>query len=108
MAKNFRDTPPRFDKDLDTILDRLYGQSDSVDLSQRLDSIPQTFVQHARGSQELKQALAKLRDARERSQGIMRMKHEIDDLKHQIAELKRLTQNIETLRRQLENDEEPP
>lgn len=101
MAKQFRDNTSHFDRDLDAILDRVYGQSGGAE---RPTGVPKSFVRQEQDSQELKQALADLRDRRERSQGDMRMKEEVDYLKEQIEILRNLTRQIDALRQQLEND----
>lgn len=106
MAKQFRDHPGGFDSDLDAILNRVYGSSRSGDFQSASPGIPQTFGRHEQDSQDLKDALAKLRDRREKAQSSMRMKEEITYLQEQIQQLKALRAEIESLREKLESEPE--
>lgn len=103
MAKQFRNTSSGFDSDLDAILNRVYGQTRD-DLERGPNEIRQSFNRHVQDSQDLKQALAELRDRREKSQSAMRMKEEVEYLKQEIRRLKDLRHQIESLRARLESD----
>jgi hypothetical protein len=103
----FREPTNRFDRDLDAILNRVYGsdasnrmQGESNPAAQR-----QMVFRREQGSIELKQALADLRGRRERSQSVMRMKEEVDYLEEQIAKLRELTETIDSLRVQLAEED---
>ncbi|MBK1723715.1 hypothetical protein [Thiocystis violacea] len=108
MAKQFRNTPSGFDSDLDAILNRVYGSNTSgSDLGGNPTGIRQSFVHHEQDSQELKQALADLRNRREKSQNVMRMQEELQYLQQQVRKLKDLRQQIEGLRQQLDTEQDP-
>ncbi|MBK1718271.1 hypothetical protein [Thiocystis violacea] len=102
MAKPFPNTTIQFDSDLDAILNRVYGSKTGSELERGPATIPPSFGHHEQGSQELKQALAELRDRREKSQSTLRLKEEVDYLQGQIKILREMGDRIERLRRQLE------
>ncbi len=106
MAKPFQETTLYFDSDLDAILNRVYGSSSDAARDRGPAAIPLPFVSHDQGSVELKQALAELRDRREKAQGAMRMKAEVQYLQEQIKILKNLGEEIDRLRRQVEAEAE--
>ncbi|NEX22994.1 DUF5320 domain-containing protein [Thiorhodococcus mannitoliphagus] len=102
MAKKFQGYPKGFDSDLDAILNRVYGSSESSSFKSGSTKIPQSFARHEQDSLELKDALSKLRDHREKSQSTMRMKEELAYLQEQVQQLKALREEIEALRARLE------
>lgn len=101
MAKQFQKTSVQFDSDLDAILDRIYGKkSDSTfDLAKTV--VTASFTRNDQGSKELKEALADLRNRRERAQSSMRLQEEIDYLREQIGVLRDLGDRIDRLRRRI-------
>ena len=106
MAKSFQKSSVYFDQDLDAILNRVYGSTSSNHVDRGPSSIPQSFPNHQQGSQELKQALAALRDRRERAQSAMRLKEEVDYLRQQIDVLRNLGDQIDRLRQQIDHEAE--
>lgn len=104
----FKDTSLHFDHDLDAILDRVYSPSSKARSALENDetAMRRLLARREQGSQELKQALAELRDRREKSQSVMRMKEEMTYLQDQIRKLKQLSDEIATLRQRLSDEEE--
>ncbi|BCU06601.1 hypothetical protein [Allochromatium tepidum] len=104
MAKQFQKTSAHFDSDLDAILDRVYGKKSDSTLDRAKTPVSQPFVRKDPGSKELKEALAELRNRRERAQGSMRlmqMQEEVDYLREQIGVLRDLGDQIDQLRRRI-------
>ena len=97
----FRDTPKHFDQDLNKILDRVYGAGKDTEPDSRTVNQRELLVKRERSSLELKQALAGLRDRREKSQYTMRMQEELDYLQKQIKTLRSLSEQIDSLREKL-------
>ena len=99
----FRETSKHFDRDLDQILDRVYGAN--ADKRPGLDTnaanMRQLVVRREQGSLELKLALADLRDRREKSQSTLRMTEEVNFLQNQIRTLRELSEQIAALRAKL-------
>lgn len=98
-----------FDRDLEMILDRVYRSRSDTRPVIEMDAVTmrELLIRRERGSQELKQALAELRDRRERSQSVLRLKEEVDYLQEQIEQLKLLGEQIAALRKKLAEDGEP-
>ncbi len=99
----FRETSKHFDRDLDQILDRVYGANADKRAvpDTNAASMRQLVVRREQGSLELKLALADLRDRREKSQSTLRMTEEINFLQNQISVLRELSEQIATLRAKL-------
>lgn len=99
----FRETSKHFDRDLDQILDRVYGANADKGAvpDTNAASMRQLVVRREQGSLELKLALADLRDRREKSQSTLRMTEEINFLQNQISVLRELSEQIATLRAKL-------
>ena len=113
MAKQFQKTSVQFDSDLDAILDRVYGKKSDSTFDRTRTVIPPSFTRNDQGSKELKEALAELRNRRERAQGslrLRRMQEEIDYLREQIDLLRNLGDQIDHLRQHaaLEDQREVP
>lgn len=110
MAKQFQKTSVQFDSDLDAILDRVYGKKSDSTFDRSRAIIPQSFTRNDQGSKELKEALAELRNRRERAQDsmrLLRMQEEIDYLREQIGILRDLGDQIDQIRQRvaLETDQ---
>lgn len=104
MAKQFQKTSVQFDSDLDAILDRVYGKKSDSTFDRSRAAIPPSFTRNDQGSKELKEALAELRNRRERAQGsmrLMRMQEEIDYLRERIGLLRDLGDQIDHLRQRI-------
>jgi len=101
MAKQSQKTSVHFSSDLETILNRVYGNKSDSTLDRAKTSIPPPFARKNPGSQELKEALAELRTRRERAQGSLRMQEEINYLREQISALRKLGDQIDQLRQQI-------
>ncbi|EXJ15069.1 hypothetical protein [Imhoffiella purpurea] len=103
----YKNSSMHFDPDLDQILNRVYGAGDKINSEpgSSAASFRQSVVHRERVSLELKQALNALRDRREKSQQVMRMKAELAYLKTQIARLRELDRQIVTLRTRLEKED---
>ena len=103
----YRDNAAHFDRDLDEILNRVYGSGSNAQSmpDRNVAILRQHVVRREQGSQELKQALADLRDRREKSQTVMRMKEEVDFLQGEILRLRELGAQITALREKLDQEE---
>lgn len=104
MAKRFHKTSVQFDSDLDAILDRVYGKHADSTFDRARTIVPQPFTRNDQGSKELQEALADLRNRRERAQGsmrLLRMQDEIDYLRRQIGVLRELGDQIDRLRHRI-------
>jgi hypothetical protein len=101
MAKQFHKTSVHFDSDLDAILDRVYGKKSDSALDRAKTAVPQPFARKDPGSKELKEALADLRNRRERAQSSMRLQEEIDYLREQIGVLRDLGDQIDRLHQRI-------
>jgi len=104
MAKQFQKTSVQFDSDLDAILDRVYGKKSDSTFDPARAAIPPSFTRNDQGSKELKEALAELRNRRERAQGSMRllqMQEEIDYLRERIGLLRDLGDQIDHLHQRI-------
>ncbi len=100
--------PTHFDPDLDQILDRVYGPASNAgsDIDSSSVGFRESVERREQDSFELKQALAKLRETREKSQNVLRMKEEVDYLQAQIDQLRELESQIAVLRKRL-SEEDP-
>lgn len=92
-------TSIRFDTDLRERLDRLYSSAGTSNLDRARMAMPS--AKRSQSSKALQEALAELRNRRERAQSTMKMQEEIDYLREQIALLRSLGDEIDRLRRQL-------
>ncbi len=92
-------TSIRFDTDLRARLDRLYTSAGSTNLDRAQMAMPS--ARRSQSSKALEEALAELRNRRERAQDALRVQEEIDLLRHQIDLLRSLNDEIARLRQQL-------
>jgi len=104
----FQEKSKHFDRDLDEILNRVYGSTSSFgsEIDAKSAALRQLMERREKGSVELKEALSGLRDMREKSQTSRRMKEEMDYLQDQINALRNLGQEIADLRRKLDLEEQ--
>lgn len=107
MAKQFQKTSVQFDSDLDAILDRVYGKKSDSTLDRARTVVSQSFTRNDQGSKELKEALADLRNRRERAQSSMRLQEEIDYLREQISVLRDLGDQIDRLHQRIASEADP-
>ncbi|MBK1641635.1 hypothetical protein CKO12_07050 [Chromatium okenii] len=100
----FQSTQQPFGRDLDQILDRVYRANEQPDVDSDA-ARRQQFQQQALGVVALQEAMANLRQARDTSQSIWRLKREISELQDDIEQLKLLREQIAALKQQLNEAE---